>query len=52
MKNQCFDQLGLPNSQLYNENVYPTSLENFLIINEYYEPFINAFEQYLAGIAL
>ena len=46
-KPMLFDELEFSNSQIYNNGIYPTSLHNFQMITDYYEPFVTALKHYL-----
>ena len=46
-KPMLFDELGFSNELVYTQGLYPTSVHNFPIIREYYEPFIQAVDSYL-----
>ena len=46
-KPKLFDSLGLSNDSLYLKGIYPTGIQNFSKIREYYQPFINALNSYL-----
>ncbi len=43
-----FTQLNMPNTELY-QGSYPTSYRNFLLLIEYYQPFIDAVQAYLTN---
>ena len=48
-KPMLFDNIGVSNDALYSNGTYPTGINNFSIIREYYQPFISALEQYLSN---
>ena len=47
-KPMIFDSSGYSNDSLYNIELVPVGLENFLLILDYYQPFINAIDSYLS----
>ena len=46
-KPMLFDELELSDSQVYNNGIYPVGIQNFLMLTEYYDPFITALTLYL-----
>ena len=46
-KPMLFDNLNLSNDSLYNRGLYPVGLNNFSLIREYYQPFIQGVKNYL-----
>ena len=47
-KPMLFDSLGISDEITYENGSYPTTIENFSMIREYYQPFIEATESYLS----
>ena len=46
-KPMLFDELEFSDSQVYNNGAYPVGIQNFQMLLEFYEPFINAILEYL-----
>ena len=46
-KPMLFDSSGISDEVAYSNGLYPTGIENFSMIREYYQPLINALDQYL-----
>ena len=46
-KPMLFDELEFSDSQVYNNGAYPVGIQNFQMLLEFYEPFINAVLEYL-----
>ena len=46
-KPMLFDSSGISNDSAYHNGSYPTGLNNFSLIREYYQPFIEALDSYL-----
>ena len=46
-KPMLFDSIGISNDSIYQNGSYPTGIQNFTHIREYYQPFIEAIESYL-----
>ena len=42
-----FDSSGISNDSAYHNGSYPTGINNFSLIREYYQPFIDALDSYL-----
>ncbi len=47
-KPMLFDNIELPDDTLYNNGLFPIGFHNFSMIIEYYQPFIDAIENYLS----
>lgn len=45
-KPRLFDEMGMSNDTLYSINSSPTTIDNFELILEYYQPFIDAMNTY------
>ena len=46
-KPMMFDQIEMSNESLYQQGIYPTGIDNFILIREYYQPFIEGVKNYL-----
>ena len=46
-KPMLFDNIGMSDETAYGSGSFPTSIDNFHLIREYYQPFIEATESYL-----
>ena len=47
-KPMLFDSIGMSDETAYGSGSFPTSIDNFVLIREYYQPFIEAIESYLS----
>lgn len=47
-KPMLFDSTGISDEAVYGNGSYPTNIDNFSMIREYYQPFIDATELYLS----
>ena len=47
-KPMLFDNIGMSDETAYGSGSFPTSIDNFILIREYYQPFIEATESYLS----
>ena len=47
-KPMLFDNIGMSDETVYGSGLSPTSIDNFHLIREYYQPFIEATELYLS----
>ncbi len=46
-KPMLFDNNNLSDELVYSQGIYPTNVHNFTMVRDYYQPFIQAVEQYL-----
>ena len=46
-KPMLFDSIGISNDSIYQNGSYPTGIQNFTQIREYYQPFIHGLNSYL-----
>ncbi len=46
-KPMIFDSTGITDDTVYTNGLYPTGIQNFSMIREYYQPFIEALDLYL-----
>ena len=46
-KPMLFDSLDMPDEMVYSQGFYPTNVHNFSMIRDYYQPFIQAVDDYL-----
>ena len=46
-KPMVFDELEISNESLYQQGVYPIGIDNFNLIRQYYQPFIEGVKNYL-----
>ena len=47
-KPMLLDSLGISDEVAYGQGSYPTNIDNFSMIREYYQPFIDALELYIS----